>query len=194
MRLEEYDRAEGRKVWLSKQEVELLLSEVTDMRRSIAIGLGVRCGLRAAEIVAVTPADLATHDTGPRVRVEHGKGDQYREVPLPIALHSSLQAFSQAQGLAPDASIVGRSTRSIERWVSEVANTLRVETNDEGWKYLGPHDLRRTWGTILVAERVEPGLIMSWGGWDNWETFREHYLGAYSPDMERKEMDKVPWL
>ena len=194
MRLEEYDRAEGRKVWLSKQEVELLLSEVTDMRRSIAIGLGVRCGLRAAEIVDVTPADLATHDTGPRVRVEHGKGGQYREVPLPIALDSSLQAFSQAQGLAPDASIVGRSTRSIERWVSQVANTLRVETNDEGWKYLGPHDLRRTWGTILVAERVEPGLIMSWGGWDNWETFREHYLGAYSPDMERKEMDKVPWL
>lgn len=28
----------------------------------------------------------------------------------------------------------------------------------------------------------------------NWETFREHYLGAYSPEMERRQAALVPWL
>ena len=28
----------------------------------------------------------------------------------------------------------------------------------------------------------------------DWETFREHYLGAYSPEMERKQAALVPWL
>ncbi len=53
------------------------------------------------------------------------------------------------------------------------------------------HDLRRTWGTLLVESGVEPGMIMEWGGWDDWETFREHYLGAYSAEMQRQQLDKV---
>jgi len=35
---------------------------------------------------------------------------------------------------------------------------------------------------------------MEWGGWQNWETFREHYLGAFSPEMEQKQIEKVAWL
>ena len=71
---------------------------------------------------------------------------------------------------------------------------MHAETGDVGWRYLGPHDLRRTWGTLLGESNVEPGIIMVWGGWEDWDTFREHYLGAYSPEMERRQAALVPWL
>ncbi|MFC7173364.1 tyrosine-type recombinase/integrase [Haloplanus litoreus] len=60
--------------------------------------------------------------------------------------------------------------------------------------YLGPHDLRRTWGTLLVEREVEPGLVMEWGGWEDWDTLREHYFGAYSLDAQQRGMKKVDWL
>ncbi|WP_343218003.1 tyrosine-type recombinase/integrase [Haloplanus salinarum] len=69
-----------------------------------------------------------------------------------------------------------------------------AEVIDDGWTYFGPHDLRRTWGTLLVEREVEPGLVMEWGGWEDWETFREHYLGAYSLDAQGRGREKVGWL
>jgi hypothetical protein len=60
--------------------------------------------------------------------------------------------------------------------------------------YLGPHDVRRRWGSLLVGREVEPGLVMEWGGWGDWETFREHYLGAYSLDAQQRGREKVGWL
>jgi hypothetical protein len=35
---------------------------------------------------------------------------------------------------------------------------------------------------------------MEWDGWDNWRTFREHYLGAYSVEAERQQMERIRWL
>jgi hypothetical protein len=46
-------------------------------------------------------------------------------------------------------------------------------------------------GILLVEREVEPGLVMEWGGWEDWETFREHYLGAYSLDAQQRGMEKV---
>ena len=94
---------------------------------------------------------------------------------------------------AQDELIVERMTR-IGWWVNRVAKRYQGETGNKKWSYLGPHDLRRTWGTQLVEQEVEPGLTMQWGGWSDWLTFREHYLGAYSPEMERKQIEKVGWL
>jgi len=67
-------------------------------------------------------------------------------------------------------------------------------TGDEGWSFLSAHDLRRTWGTLLVDDEIEPGLVMSWGGWEDWETFREPYLGTYSTKAKNRARDKVDWL
>lgn len=46
----------------------------------------------------------------------------------------------------------------------------------------------------MAHDDVEPGLIMEYGGWSDWDTFREHYLGAYSPEQERQQLAKVEWL
>jgi len=37
-------------------------------------------------------------------------------------------------------------------------------------------------------------MVMEWGGWRNWRTFREHYLGEFSPEAVRAEREKVGWI
>jgi integrase len=195
MRLEDYSDKDGKKVWLDHEEVGRLLEKVEgDTMREVAFGLMARCGLRGKEVVEVTPPDVVTADSGPRVRVWHGKGDKHREVPVPTSLKASMQAYGNTRDEAADVPLVNRSTNTLRRWVSRAAEECHAETGDVGWKYLGPHDLRRTWGTQLVEAGVEPGMIMVWGGWEDWETFRRHYLGAYSPEMERRQAALVPWL
>jgi len=194
MRLEDYDGKDGKKVWLDRAEVDQVIETADTTEKTIAFMLGGRCGLRRHEIVEVRPVDLVETDYGPRVRVWHGKGDKHREVPVPGELKTSINVMAEQRDADPDTPIVDRSTRTIQRWVSRAADELHAATGDVGWTYLGPHDLRRTWGTLLVESGVEPGMIMVWGGWEDWETFREHYLGAYSPEMERQQAALVPWL
>jgi integrase len=194
MRTEPYDNQDGRKCWLSRDEVDLLLSKTDGIKQELALSLGARCGLRASEIVGVKPRNVDEHDFGPRLEIEAevSKTSRAREVPLSERIGASLRAHSDEK--APDEPIVDVTTRTVERWVNRVAERCQAETGNKKWAYLGPHDLRRTWGTQLVEQEVEPGLIMQWGGWEDWSTFREHYLGAYSPEMERKQIEKVRWL
>ena len=35
---------------------------------------------------------------------------------------------------------------------------------------------------------------MEWGGWEDWQTFRNHYLAEFSPEALRRERGKVGWL
>jgi len=194
MRLEDYDNQDGKKVWLDRSEVARLLETADSTKKTIAFGLGVRCGLRCKEICEVEPSHLVDTDVGPRLRVWRGKGDKHREVPVPGNLKTSIDTLDDLRDDPADTPVVDVSRRTVERWVSRAADELEDETGDVGWSYVGPHDLRRTWGTLLVESGVEPGMIMTWGGWEDWETFREHYLGAYSPEMERRQAALVPWL
>lgn len=194
MRLKEYDNSDGRKVWLSHVETDQFLEHADSTEKKIAFGLMARCGLRCDEATSITPPDVVDTPVGPRVRVERGKGDKYREVPVPENLKTTMETFADLRPEAADVSLVDTSNRTVQRWVGHAADECRAESGDEGWRYLGPHDLRRSWGTQLVEASVEPGMIMEWGGWADWETFREHYLGAFSPEAEKREADKVPWL
>lgn len=194
MQLKDYNGKDGKRVWLTTDEVDLLLQQTNGTQQKIAVGLGVRSGLRRAEIVSVTPEDIVDTPGGLRVRVWNGKGDKYREAPVSRNLHSTLEAFADVRSESDETTLVDVQTRTVERWTKRAANKCEEETGDVGWQYLTPHDLRRTWGTLLVEAGVEPGMIMEWGGWEDWETFREHYLGAYSAEMQRQQLEKVDWL
>jgi len=68
-----------------------------------------------------------------------------------------------------DTPLVDRSTRTIRRWVTTAGERLYADTGDDGWTSSRPPDLRRTWGTLLVTRcEVEPGLVMEWGGWEDY--------------------------
>lgn len=195
MFLKPYENKPGMKVWLEEPEVQRLLSTAEDTKQLVAFILGVRSGLRVGEIVEVTPADVVATSAGPRVRVRDGKGGKYRESPTTLDLYHIAHSAMDYSGIGPDVRLVGtQHPRTVRRWVERAAEKLCDETNEKGWSHLGPHDLRRTWATNLAGQEVDPLLVCDWGGWDDLDTFLEHYRGVYSPEIQRREIAKVEWL
>lgn len=192
MRLDDYKKKEGKKVWLEQDELDALIQEATTPEQKVAFSLGGRCGLRRQEIADVTPVDFVETHGHYRVRVWEGKRDKYREVPCPEPLYNTVDTL--AFDREPDESVVGCHATTIWDWIRRAAKRRRGSTGDRGWSFLNVHDLRRTWGTYLVGQGVIPGLIMQWGGWEDWETFKKNYLGEMSPEVDRREQQKVPWL
>jgi hypothetical protein len=97
---------------------------------------------------------------GPFVRVQNGKDSKYRETPVPTGFAAPMRALADMRDEAADTPLVDRSPRTIRRWITTAGERLSADTGDDGWTYLGPHDLRRTWGTLLVEREVAPGLVM----------------------------------
>lgn len=192
MRLKDYDTHDGKRVWLSEKEIQLLIDQRDSDHPAMraAFLLAGRCGLRRDEVVSITPADLVTTDHGRVVRVWDGKGDKYREVPCPDALADVALGMNKA----PDEALADVDPSTIYAWVQRAAQRCRAETGDEGWQFVGPHDLRRSWAIRLLESGVVPSLVMAWGGWDDWQTFRNHYLAEFSPEAVRRERSKVEWL
>lgn len=192
MRMKDYDEKKGKRVWLSEKEIQTLLShqDANHPEMNAGLILAARCGLRRQEIVEVRPTDLTDTSHGRTVRVWHGKGDKYREVPCP----DELATVALGMNKGPDESLVTVNPSTIYEWVQRCAKRALAETNDAGWEFVGPHDLRRSWGVRLLEAGVLPSVVMEWGGWEDWETFRDHYLAEFSPEALRRERGKVSWL
>ncbi|SFT09563.1 tyrosine-type recombinase/integrase [Halostagnicola kamekurae] len=195
MNLQQHENRDDMKVWLSQNEVEQLLDAADGTQQRIAFALGARCGLRSHEILNVAPEDIVNTDAGTILRVWHGKGDKFRETPVPRDLATTIRTVDDVRDASSSMSLVEiASTRSLRRWVRSTADELHKETKDAGWSHLGFHDLRRTWATALASADVDPLLVCDWGGWNDLETFLEHYRGSYSPEAQRREREKVEWL
>jgi integrase len=72
-------------------------------------------------------------------------------------------------------------------------DALQEDTDDPGWQYVGMHDLRRTWATSLRSADVDAMVVCDWGGWDDLDTFLDHYRGTHARPQLR-EREKVEWL
>lgn len=199
MRLKDYNERDGKRVWLSEAEVQRLLGNVADdVKQQIATQLMARAGLRRREVAGdergVVFANARETEIGPVIRVWKGKGDKYREVPIPAELHTTIQNLRQFSDREPDAAIVDAHPSTLYDWVQRAAERCHAETNDPGWLELGPHDLRRSWGVRLLEAGVLPSVVMEWGGWEDWQTFRDHYLAEFSPEALRQQRRQVAWL
>ncbi len=195
MNLQQHENRDDMKVWLSQNEVEQLLEAAEGTQQRIAFALGARCGLRSHEVLDVAPEDIVNTDAGTMLRVWHGKGDKFRETPVPRDLATTINTIDDYRDAPASSSLVEvSSTRSLRRWVQSAADQLHKQTGDVGWSHLGFHDLRRTWATGLASEDVDPLLVCDWGGWNDLETFLEHYRGSYSPEAQKRERKKVAWL
>ncbi len=187
---EPFDTDDGFRVWLDAGEVGTLLAAARGREERTAFALGARSGLRVSEIVDVEAKDVVSTSAGPRVRVWHSKGNRYRETPATTDLLATARAVADLQG--PETLLVDWSRRTIGRRLNQI--TADLAEDDEMWQYVTPHDLRRTWATLLSADIDDPLLIMDFGGWEDIETFLEHYRGSYSPAVQRRELSKVSWL
>jgi integrase len=198
MRLDDYPERDGKRVWLSQSdqndEVAALIGEAKSPEQEIAFRLGVQAGLRREEVASVTSNDF-THAPDGFLRVwnDYAKRGKYRETPIPKELASSVRTLSYERD--PDEPVVGVKPNSIYRWVKRAGERRYAATGDEGWTYLDVHDLRRTWGGHLLWDcGVLPAVVMSWGGWEDWETFRNHYLGEMSPAAAERERKKISYV
>lgn len=198
MRLKDYNEKDGKRVWLSAGDHDSELAQFIDQAQSpeqeLAFLLGGRVGLRRKEIINITPNDIVDGPTGKHVRVwsDYAKREKYREPPIPENVENIANTLAYEQ--EPDEALVDVDDSTVYRWVKRAADRMRAGTGDEGWKFLDVHDLRRTWGTYLLEQGVLPAVVMEWGGWEDWKTFRDHYLSEFSPEAIKRERGKVSYL
>jgi integrase len=195
MNLENYEDQDGMKAWLSDQEVQQLLNQFEDTEKRVAVSLAVRCGLRSAEVLDVAPENVVDTDAGTMLRVwSSAKTDKYRETPIPPNLATTIRTVGDVREEPEDAPVVDASTRTLRRWMSHATSDLLDQTGDDGWQFVGFHDLRRTWATSLRSADVDAMVVCDWGGWDDLQTFLDHYRGTHTPEAQRREREKVDWL
>lgn len=202
MRLKDYNERDGKRVWLSETEVQRLLDNVDQnhTEAQLAVRLMARSGLRRKEVTGnddshgVRFVDVTETTIGTVIRVWEGKGDKYREPPAPDGFEKEARIYKQATGRDPDAEIVDADPSTLYDWVRRARQRCYAETGDEGWQFVGPHDLRRSYGVRLLESGVLPSVVMEWMGITDYETFRKHYLAEFSPEALRRQRGRVPWL
>jgi integrase len=189
MQLRQFEKRENSKaVWLTDREVDELLETTDDELHRFALSLMARAGLRVGEVHKVQLDDLVKTEHGHIVRVWQGKGDKYREAPIPAEIYWIGRSIAEGQ------QIIRHTKRTLQDWVTNAADQMFRETEEVGWSYVSAHDLRRSWATLLIQSEVEPLLVMEWGGWSDYEVFRDHYMSIHDPDFQADERQKVPWL
>ena len=196
MRLE--DAGSGMRVWLTNDESEQLTGQFEEsLKDRLAIRLMLDGGLRTKEVLLAKPKDVREMDadsSGKKLRVWEGKGDKYRETYVPEDLAREIRLYANAREMDDDELVVDYSRHTLRRRVMHAAENLAETTGDDGWQHVRPHDCRRSWATQLVEKGVQPTIIMSLGGWDDWQTFRDHYLSKATDETVAREFeDKGVW-
>jgi integrase len=195
MRLENYENQDGYRIVLSEKEREKLSDEVEETDSRIGWKLASQCGLRRQEIEHVRFKDIKKRDTGDwvlRVWEDGAKRSKYRETPVPSELAVQIKTLEETVANDENEEVISSSMRTVSRHIQAAAGELADE--DEGWNYLTLHDGRRTWANALLDNDVSPMQVMMWGGWDDWQTFRDHYLQDFSEEHQSEEIAKVDWI
>lgn len=194
MRLDDYSGRDGKRVWLTAEEIDLLIEEAQSSTQRVAFTLGGKAGLRRSEITSVTRNDFMHGPDGfVRVWSDYAKRDKYREAPIPDSLTPLVRGMTEQSHA--DQPVVDVAGTTVYRWVRRAAERLQAETNDSGWSYLDVHDLRRSWGGHLLWNcGVNPMSVMEFGGWSDWATFEEHYMGEMTPEARDRERGKIDYM
>lgn len=149
-------------VVLSQDEVARLLDATTCLKHRAALSVAYGAGLRVAEVAALKVSDIDSERM--LLRVERGKGGQYRNAMLSPDLLAVLRAWWQAghqQGVMHKTGCLfpGEqatkpiSTRQLHRVVVEAAKAAGLS------KHAGPHTLRHSFATHLLEDGVDIRVI-----------------------------------
>jgi len=184
------------RVWLSQDEVDLLLETPGDQIHRLAYEIGVRCGLRSVEITRVAPEDLNDTAAGDMLRVESAKSDndEVRQTPVPAQLATRIRTIAQHRDDPEEEPLIDASTRTLRRWITRTTDAIAAETGDEMWSEVTMHDLRRTWASSLNSADVDAMVVCDWGGWNDIDTFLDHYRATAQPEAQLRQREKVDWL
>ena len=151
-------------VVLSRDEVARLLNATTCLKHQAALSVAYGAGLRVAEVSALKVSDIDSERM--LLRVERGKGGQYRNAILSADLLTLLRQWWKAgrqQGvmhrdgwLFPGQHAMKPiSTRQLYRIVVEAAQAADIV------KRVGPHTLRHSFATHLLEDGVDIRVIQA---------------------------------
>ena len=187
-------------VWMSREEYRELPRAADSFEREVAIRLMGDCGLRVAEVLDVEPRHVTRMSDGRHywLEVVGGKdttgeyeGGKYRETWLPVDVETLINRYVQAEELADDEPLIGRTTRTLQNWVDDAGATAADVTGDQDYRRVSTHDLRRSWANhLLVEEGVSPRIVMALGGWSSYNAI-EPYLAAPTEENIIRSMSEV---
>lgn len=151
-------------VVLSQDEVARLLGATTSLKHQAALSVAYGAGLRASEVAALKVCDVDSERM--LLRVERGKGGQYRNAMLPagllVLLREWWKAGRQEGVMHPDGWLFpGQhylkplSTRQLHRVVVEAGQAAGIG------KRIGPHTLRHCFATYLLEDGVDVRVIQA---------------------------------
>jgi site-specific recombinase XerD len=151
-------------VVLSPDEVARLLQATTCLKHQAALSVAYGAGLRVAEVSTLKVGDIDSERM--LIRVERGKGGQYRNAMLPTDLLVLLRQWwlvGRQQGvmhrdgwLFPGQHAMKPiSTRQLHRIVVEAAHAADIA------KRVGPHTLRHSFATHLLEDGVDIRVIQA---------------------------------
>lgn len=189
MRLEATKTEGEYKVWLTDGEIESLRRAAASYRDDLIIQLGAYVGLRAFEIPQVTPGGISETDGGQyRLRIPRGKdttgsGGKPRDADLPTNVERNLRQYQNIENIAPRDPFIDLFERGIRAVVKRTAESASDDANDEDFRFISSHDLRRRFAQrLLVDENMNPRVVMQTGGWDSFEAI-EPYLTTPTPKV-----------
>ena len=160
-------------VVLSPDEVARLLDATTCLKHQAALSVAYGAGLRVAEVAMLKVRDIDSERM--LLRVERGKGGQYRNAILPADLLILLREWwriGRQQGVmhADGGLFPGQhemkpiSTRHLHRVAAEAARSAGI------MKKVGPHTLRHSFATHLLEDGVNIRVIQALLGHAKLET------------------------
>ena len=151
-------------VVVSRDEVTRLLNATTCIKHQAALSVAYGAGLRVAEVSMLKVRDIDSERM--LLRVERGKGGQYRNAMLPTDLLTLLRQWwklGREQGvmhrdgwLFPGQhALKPISTRQLYRVVVEAAQAAGIA------KRVGPHTLRHSFATHLLEDGIDIRIIQT---------------------------------
>jgi len=186
----------GFKVWLTDDDLEALRRAAASRRDDLIIQFGGFVGLRAFEIPQVQPQHVRRVDDGQHYRLrvpegkdtKHGEGEP-RNAYLPSDLERDLYQFARDQGLEDDDPFVDLSPGGVRAVVRRTAEAAADRTGDDDFRDVSSHDLRRRFAQrLLVAEGINPRVVMAVGGWSSFQAI-EPYLNAPTETVVNEAFD-----
>lgn len=188
MRLQETDKGHVR-VFLDtneQEEVRQFYSE--DPIKQLAIRLMIDGGLRKEETLRVSANDLQESENGEftRLKVREGKtGRRSTVIPDPVS-----QQIRTVSNIQDTEKVIPYHKKTVYNIVQRIGEELAEEQNEPDWNHLSCHDLRRSWASTMVQNGISESLIMDWGGWDQYETFHDHYW-MQSDDQIAQQLSQI---
>lgn len=194
------DSNDETKCWLSfPAEVEQVESRARDRdwEQEIAVQLMSRVGCRASGVLTASPNGVEWNEEGEywqiRVRGKNTKGGNktVRDAYLPDRVKENLDRYASERDISDSEVYVDTSVSTVRRWVREITNELADDMDEQRWKQVSSHDLRRSWAShYLVEQDVAIRVMMEVGGWSSYEAI-EPYLSKPTPQKIGSEFSSV---